>query len=347
MQLAQVGDARVGGEVGLAVDHVLQRALGLAVAAELDQRVDEHGVGRERVGASARARCGRAERAAEVVAGERERAALGRARPASLRAPSPAPREHAVGARRRSRGRRSRAPSAGTRRRAARRTWSRGPARDGRLQAGDARVGVGVGGAAGAASDAGPASRRGAAPRRGRAASTGERRQEGERRGERGRRRERSGMDEGPVATARRCGTVPHWVRRAAAGPARAPARRGRVRAEAVVGDGDVRERGPERLVVGSTPSPSGSCLPPCSGFSSAPAITRSSMSTTSSPSRRPFGKPAVSPASTPKRFGVGGRRDAQVDLERVGRHRRCRRSASGRGRRSAAPARCPCGCSP
>ena len=33
--------------------------------------------------------------------------------------------------------------------------------------------------------------------------------------------------------------------------------------------------------------------------------MTRSSMSVTSSASRRPFGKPAVSPASTPKRFGV------------------------------------------
>ena len=34
--------------------------------------------------------------------------------------------------------------------------------------------------------------------------------------------------------------------------------------------------------------------------------MTRSSMSVTSSVSRRPFGNPAVSPASTPKRFGVG-----------------------------------------
>jgi hypothetical protein len=29
-------------------------------------------------------------------------------------------------------------------------------------------------------------------------------------------------------------------------------------------------------------------------------------MSTTSSPRRRPFGKPALSPARTPNRFGVG-----------------------------------------
>src|SRR4051794_9006367 len=58
-----------------------------------------------------------------------------------------------------------------------------------------------------------------------------------------------------------------------------------------------------------STPSPTGICLPPCSGLSRAPAITRSSMSVTSSASRRPFGNPATSPASTPKRLGlaVGG----------------------------------------
>ena len=35
------------------------------------------------------------------------------------------------------------------------------------------------------------------------------------------------------------------------------------------------------------------------------PAATRSSMSTTSSPSRRPFGKPALSPPMTPSGFSV------------------------------------------
>ena len=45
---------------------------------------------------------------------------------------------------------------------------------------------------------------------------------------------------------------------------------------------------------------PSGTLLP----FRN-PATTWSSMSTTSSPSRRPFGKPAVSPPITPKRFSV------------------------------------------
>ena len=50
MQLAQVGDARVGGEVRLQVDHPLKRALGLFVAAELDQRVDDHAVEARDVG---------------------------------------------------------------------------------------------------------------------------------------------------------------------------------------------------------------------------------------------------------------------------------------------------------
>src|SRR5215212_5087452 len=35
----------------------------------------------------------------------------------------------------------------------------------------------------------------------------------------------------------------------------------------------------------------------------STPIATRSSMSTTSSPGRRPLGKPALSPPSTPRRF--------------------------------------------
>ena len=68
------------------------------------------------------------------------------------------------------------------------------------------------------------------------------------------------------------------------------------------------------------TPSPSGSLLP-----LRKPPTTRSSMSTTSSPSLRPFGKPAVSPPMTPKRLLGRARRDAEVDLERVG--GRCVRS--------------------
>lgn len=43
----------------------------------------------------------------------------------------------------------------------------------------------------------------------------------------------------------------------------------------------------------------------------STPIATRNSMSTTSSPGRRPLGKPALSPPSTPRRlcepFGTGG----------------------------------------
>ena len=44
VQLAQVGHARVGGEVRLEVDHALERPGGGAVAAELDLGVDNHAV---------------------------------------------------------------------------------------------------------------------------------------------------------------------------------------------------------------------------------------------------------------------------------------------------------------
>ena len=139
-----------------------------------------------------------------------------------------------------------------------------------------------------------------------------------------------------------------HFIRPAAAGPGRGRARCARTwrrsRCPGSATYGNVARNG---LSFWSMPSPSGSCLPPCSGFSSAPPMTRSSMSVTSSASRRPFGKPAWSPASRPKRFGVARRRDAEVELQRVGRHRRSARSASGPGCRSAAPGRCPCGCSP
>ena len=69
-----------------------------------------------------------------------------------------------------------------------------------------------------------------------------------------------------------------------------------------------------------STPSPSGSLLPRPGSRTRRRRGAR--MSTTSSPSRRPFGKPALSPASTPNRFCVRRRRHAEVDLQRVGRHR-------------------------
>src|SRR5439155_25358091 len=53
VQLAEIGDARVGGEGGLAVDERLQRAVGVAVAAQLDVRVhqDRVRVGGQRGGA--------------------------------------------------------------------------------------------------------------------------------------------------------------------------------------------------------------------------------------------------------------------------------------------------------
>ena len=56
----------------------------------------------------------------------------------------------------------------------------------------------------------------------------------------------------------------------------------------------------------------------------SAPIATRSTMSTTSSPGRRPFGKPALSPPRTPRRFcaPTGDRRDRGVEAQHLRRRR-------------------------
>ena len=70
VQLAQVGHPRVGREVGLQVRQPLQRAAGVAVAAELDERVDRH---RQRGQPGLRA-AGEPQPAREVVAREREAA---------------------------------------------------------------------------------------------------------------------------------------------------------------------------------------------------------------------------------------------------------------------------------
>ena len=88
VQLSQVGHPRVGGEVRFAVDHPLQLALGVLVAAELDERVDA-----DRAADAPRARRPSASAPAEVVAGaararRRCASAVGRARRA----------EHALGA---------------------------------------------------------------------------------------------------------------------------------------------------------------------------------------------------------------------------------------------------------
>ena len=83
-----------------------------------------------------------------------------------------------------------------------------------------------------------------------------------------------------------------------------------------------------------STPSPSGSLLP----FRK-PPMTRSSMSTTSSASRRPFGNPACRRPMHAEAVRRGVRGHAEVDLQRVGRRRVRARSASGPGCPSAAPA--------
>ena len=72
-----------------------------------------------------------------------------------------------------------------------------------------------------------------------------------------------------------------------------------------------------ERLVVGVDAVPERHGV---RRIEQAPATTRNSMSMTSSASRRPFGKPARSPPSTPRRFSVARRRGAEVDLERVNR---------------------------
>jgi hypothetical protein len=44
VQLAQIGDASVRGQAGLEVDEPLEDGLGRGVAAELDERVDAHGL---------------------------------------------------------------------------------------------------------------------------------------------------------------------------------------------------------------------------------------------------------------------------------------------------------------
>ena len=127
MQLAEVGDPRVGGEVRLQVDHALERARrrrrsGRARPARRRSR-------RRRAHARAVRRGLLAERsaAAEVVAREGERAEPLVALASRGRAAAPA-RRRPRRARRRS-GRRSRAPSAGRRGRAARRRRAAGASR--------------------------------------------------------------------------------------------------------------------------------------------------------------------------------------------------------------------------
>ena len=76
VQLAQVGDPRVGGQPGPPVGEALQRALGGAVPAELDERVDEQRVGLERAGGEGPRAAGQAQRPAEVMARRGQRAEL-------------------------------------------------------------------------------------------------------------------------------------------------------------------------------------------------------------------------------------------------------------------------------
>ena len=72
MQLAQVGDPRVAGQRRLGVDHALQRALGRAEAAELDERVDQRGIRRQQPRPRRACAPRELEPAAEVVPRERE-----------------------------------------------------------------------------------------------------------------------------------------------------------------------------------------------------------------------------------------------------------------------------------
>ena len=98
VQLAPVGHARVRGQVRLGVDPLLERAVGLTVAAQLDQAVDDDCVRSNDVGRQqARLRAKR-ERGAEVVAREGELAG-DHGRLDALRRQLESRRQHAVGPR--------------------------------------------------------------------------------------------------------------------------------------------------------------------------------------------------------------------------------------------------------
>ena len=97
MELAEVRHAGVRRQRGLAVDELLERALGLAVAAQLDERVDQDRVRGDRVGLERAGPLGEPQRAAEVVPSGGERGGrdqLGRV----LGAARERTAQHAVGA---------------------------------------------------------------------------------------------------------------------------------------------------------------------------------------------------------------------------------------------------------
>ena len=73
-QLAQIGDARVGAEVGPEIDHRLDGLDRLVVAAELDLGVADHAVGRGVVGIEGAGLLAPVESRGELVAGQRQRA---------------------------------------------------------------------------------------------------------------------------------------------------------------------------------------------------------------------------------------------------------------------------------
>src|SRR5215207_2389705 len=294
VQLAQVGDAGVAGQRRLGVDHPLQHALGGAEAAELDERVDERRIRCERARPRRASAPREPQRATEVVAREREPGARDeRVRVAG--APRKRRAQQLVGARVEARvADLARLLQVRGRERDARGDVARSGARGG-LQPRDLRVGG-----------------RGRSRRRGRRRAERGRRVGAAQQDERRERRDEAEED-GDESSHGRRGLTPRrargqtgWVHAGGWGTG-AWAGSTRLSFESNPESGSATYGNAPRngLSLTSTPSPSGICLPPSSGLSRAPAITRSSMSTTSSFSRRPFGNPAVSPASTPKRLGL------------------------------------------
>ena len=73
MELAEVGDARVGGQVRLQADHALERAPGGLVTAGFDQTIDERCVGRDHGGSQPVGATCRRQAVREPVPGQRHR----------------------------------------------------------------------------------------------------------------------------------------------------------------------------------------------------------------------------------------------------------------------------------
>ena len=287
MQLAQVRHARVGGEVRLAVDEPLQ----LALAPRRSGRARRSASTSDGNGRRPRRRASRArapgERAAEVVARERERRRAPTSASASSGSRAQDAAQQRLGARVEARRRRSRAPSGGTRRQRRRAgAAAAGRARTAACRRRSRRGRVGRGQPARAPPRTEPIGcrrpRRRTRGARGVAASDNTRERDEKARPAASATRRRGvftrkvmgwsgGARAGPRSVRPRL--VPRGLRPAAAGPARAPAPSAwsarSARPWAAPRTGTLDRNG---LSFSSTPSPSGSCLPPSEGFSSAPA---------------------------------------------------------------------------